>query len=659
MTGLGKHIQLTIDGTKAPIAKKARTGSNLLKDHSLYTEIDFKKSLADNPNTGTAAKQEMTKQFIDKLTVGSGFKLWWSCDNDGVCECHKWVTTVNNRYQAGHGCPFCSHIARKSCLHTKDILLKHALYNEVDFDASLKQDNKMTVTAIQLLRLGSDKLLVWKCDNNGICDCHRWSSTIANRKAGSCPFCSVSGKSACSHSGNSLFRHALYNEIDLEASYQKDNRLTVDAIQLLRTGSSQSLIWKCHNNGLCDCHRWYAPIASRTAGRGCPFCSISGTKACFHTEKSLLKHQLYDEIDFEASFHKDSRMTVNAIQSLRTGSGHALVWKCDNNGICDCHRWSATIASRTTGNGCPFCASNSNINCKHSTALLKKTDLFKEVDVQKSVEQLDLTIAQINLLTINSIQNLYWTCTKNPCGCHNWRATPNSRSSNGRGCPYCCNAKLCAHNNFAVIHPEIAVYFDMEKNFPDRAENFSPQSGSVVWWICKQDLSRRFAARVCDRVKANCCSGCSVRSVLENNAVVVLDNMDLTFIREYRFKDSRFKYDFLIKNDEGDRWLLETDGRQHFSGYSFGGSGSLDEIIFKQIKSDKAKDKLACKNHVDLLRIPYTVKTIEEMQSYIEYFVESRGIERKKESVKWYSQFVNGKLYQERDDRYKRMLAEM
>src|SRR5205085_4503570 len=82
----------------------------------------------------------------------------------------------------------------------------------------------------------------------------------------------------------------------------------------------------------------------------------------------------------------------------------------------------------------------------------------------------------------SSNDTVWWKCSKNPCGCHNWESKISNRTSNNHnGCPYCCNKKLCPHNNFTSLFPELALEYDRNRN-PKSPEEYSYGSGETECW---------------------------------------------------------------------------------------------------------------------------------------------------------------------------------
>ncbi len=104
--------------------------------------------------------------------------------------------------------------------------------------------------------------------------------------------------------------------------------------------SGKSAWWQCFKG-----HEWEARINSRVKGRGCPFCA--GKKAYSGDNLAIL----YPEVAKE--WHNVKNDLNSPPSTFRSKSNKKVWWICSLHTE---HEWEATINSRTTGNGCPYCA---------------------------------------------------------------------------------------------------------------------------------------------------------------------------------------------------------------------------------------------------------------------------------------------------------------
>ena len=179
----------------------------------------------------------------DEVTVGSGKKVWWQCDNG-----HQWETSISHRHK-GSGCPYCfrinysKHVSLEKSLQTLNPELSKQWHPTKNGD--LTPDNVTT---------GSHKKVWWQCEKE-----HEWEASVKARSKGSgCPFCS--GRNA--HINNCL--QTLNPELSKEWHPSKNGNITPNDVT---AGSGKKAWWLCDKR-----HEWEAVIASRNNGKGCPHC---------------------------------------------------------------------------------------------------------------------------------------------------------------------------------------------------------------------------------------------------------------------------------------------------------------------------------------------------------------------------------------------------
>lgn len=113
--------------------------------------------------------------------------------------------------------------------------------------------------------------------------------------------------------------------------------------------------------------------------------------------------------------------------------------------------------------------------------------------------------------------------------------------------------------------------------------------------------------RLLNGYKKSC--GC-IQSVGEEIIEKILKENNIQYIKEYSFSDLinpltnyHYRYDFAIFKDNTLNFLIEFDGRQHYTGpeADWKDTISLEEII----ERDKIKNDYCIKNNIILKRIPY------------------------------------------------------
>ncbi len=98
---------------------------------------------------------------------------------------------------------------------------------------------------------------------------------------------------------------------------------------------------------------------------------------------------------------------------------------------------------------------------------------------------------------------VWWQCSIG----HEWLATPNKRTSDGTGCPYCSNKKvLCGFNDLATTNPRLAKEWHPTKNGDLTPFDITEGSLKKVWWIC--DRGHEWQASLSNRSRNRNCALC-------------------------------------------------------------------------------------------------------------------------------------------------------
>ena len=244
-------------------------------------------------------------------------------------------------------------------------------------------------------------------------------------------------------------------------------------------GSHKKICWKC-NNG----HEWAASPHHRSHGTGCPYCS--GKKIFFGFNDLAT---LFPNVAMEWNHEKNMPLQANAISPY---SNKKVWWKCAKG-----HEWQTIIAARTSGGGCPYC-SNKKVLIGYNDLATTHPQLAAEWHPTKNGQ---LKPTQI---TRGAGINIWWKCSLG----HEWCTTPNKRTSDGTGCPFCAGKKVKAgFNDLKTTHPRLANEWH-----PTLNENLTPQdvtfgSGKKVWWKCAK--GHEWQASISNRVKNRNCPICS------------------------------------------------------------------------------------------------------------------------------------------------------
>lgn len=177
--------------------------------------------------------------------------------------------------------------------------------------------------------------------------------------------------------------------------------------------------------------------------------------------------------------------------NISANSHQKVWWSCPK---CE-YEWQATVASRSSGAGCPACSGRVPIPGKTDLATLAP-GLLDEWDYEKNV---GITPSQV---TCFSSKKIWWKCGQ--CN-YSWFATISGRTKDKKGCPVCGHRTVVPGvNDLKTKNPELAGQWDYERNGEFSPEKAMPNSARKVWWMCP-DCGHRWKAQIASRnAGANC-----------------------------------------------------------------------------------------------------------------------------------------------------------
>lgn len=265
--------------------------------------------------------------------------------------------------------------------------------------------------------------------------------------------------------------------------YAKNDGLTPDTVTC---HSRQKVCWIDRLG-----HEWQQEIYSRTAlCRGCPFCAGREVLAGFNDLAST-HPALSAQWDQEKNFDLTPQMVT-------AGNSRKVWWRCEKG-----HSWQATIASRTSGCGCPVCA-NRKILPGFNDLATTHPALAAEWHPTKNG---DLTPQKISY---GYDKKVWWRCTNG----HEWQAAPKTRVRMGAGCPICANdVAQAGYNDLTTLFPAVAAEWHPTKNGNLTPSQVVSGSHQTVWWRCS--LGHEWRAEIVDRTRGtNGCPYCGNKKVL-------------------------------------------------------------------------------------------------------------------------------------------------
>ena len=204
-----------------------------------------------------------------------------------------------------------------------------------------------------------------------------------------------------------------------------------------------------------------------------------------------------------------------------------------------------------------------------------------------------------------------WNC-KCSCGNNCILEGAKLRSGNTKSCG-CINKELLIARNIASGNEiQIGDRFGKLTVIADlgmRKQNSRDKNWR--WSLCQCDCGSEPIEVPNNLLKNGFKKSCGcISSLGEEEIKKILDINNINYIQEYHFDDLRnpftnkmYRFDFAIFKNNQLAYLIEFDGRQHFSGpeASWKNTRTLEEIQ----QADKEKNNYCKKNNIILKRIPF------------------------------------------------------
>lgn len=182
-------------------------------------------------------------------------------------------------------------------------------------------------------------------------------------------------------------------------------------------------------------------------------------------------------------------------------SGKKVWWVCDKDK--DHPPWSATIANRSLGRGCPCCASRLAITRRVSNDNCLATMHPRLAAQWHPTKNGNRTPSDF---TVSSSQKVWWQCDKGKD--HAWEAIIANRTYKASGCPYCAGQMVCADNCLQTVNPRLAAQWHPTKNGTLTPSDVTPGSSRrKVWWQCVK--KHAWQATVRSRSRGSGCPACA------------------------------------------------------------------------------------------------------------------------------------------------------
>lgn len=327
-----------------------------------------------------------------------------------------------------------------------------------------------------------------------------------------------------------------------EWDYTKNN---ID-INSVTSGLNKKAWWICSKNNQ---HKWEAAISNRAKRQSkCPYCT--NKKACF--ENCL--ETLFPNIAKEWDYTKNNNLKPNQVLSK---SSKKIWWICDKK-----HEYCSRVSDRIQNeSGCPFC-SNRKVN-------LDNCLLNNYPEIAKEFHPV------LNNLTADdfvwgSHAKVWWQCSIN--NEHEWFAEINSRTSNGKGCPYCNS------NKNEIIVGKILEQFYNKKNINNQ-------------YCINVQIYNNFGIKIRDKIRVD-------YVVLKDNLFIEYNGRQHYEPVDYGKLEQKTANEIFINQQIRDAWLrkyckenkiylIEIDGRKFKH-------KNLEKYLISVLEQIKCKTAIKC-----------------------------------------------------------------
>jgi len=250
--------------------------------------------------------------------------------------------------------------------------------------------------------------------------------------------------------------------------------------------------------------------------------------------------------DISNEFHPSRNNGLKADQ-IPYSSHKKIWWKCDKGFD---HVWKASPNTRTSMNtGCPICSGYKVVK-SNSLAFL-----FPELALQWNYKK--NSPLSPDSIYARSSRKIWWKCPEGDD--HVWKSTLKSRA-NGVGCPICSGRKTTKSNSLGVKYPEIAKFWNTNKNREFSIYNVTPYSSIKVWWKCHEGDDHEWESTVANMVNGSTCPVCMGRKITKNNN---LKKLFPKLIEEWNFEKNTIDPQKISPGSKEKVWWICSCNKEH------------------------------------------------------------------------------------------------
>lgn len=254
------------------------------------------------------------------------------------------------------------------------------------------------------------------------------------------------------------------------------------------TGMREAVWWRCLQG-----HEFRTSPASRVAGNGaCPVCAGTAIVKGVN-DLEITDPELYSEL---------TGKKLDPMVGIHPFSNKKYFWRCLQNPK---HEYEASVYSRKSGTGCPYCAGKK--------VLVGDNDLattHSRLALEWHSEKNTLTPADV---VAGSHRKVWWRCSADKS--HEWEAIVSSRTK-GHGCPVCAHQQLkVGFNDLGSLHPDVAALWHPTKNGTLRPTDVLGAPQQSYWWQCPKEKGHYWLAPANRLVSQGAgCAVCANRQIL-------------------------------------------------------------------------------------------------------------------------------------------------
>jgi hypothetical protein len=196
---------------------------------------------------------------------------------------------------------------------------------------------------------------------------------------------------------------------------------------------------------------------------------------------------------------------------------------------------------------------------------------------------------------------------------HEWETGVNHRTTPilKTGCPCCVGKKVVPSNCLATTHPEVAAQWQTNRNGSLTPHDVVAGSDRRVWWKCPKVADHEWFVGIDQSTGPKTSYGCPRCGLSKGETAVAgyLSQRTIPHLLEWGQGRGglprRLRFDFAV-NRNGQFWLIEYHGEQHYRPVDFGSKRKTPTRQFVDaIRRDDVKEKWCRTRKKNLLVIPY------------------------------------------------------